>query len=87
MGGKMILLLALLFSLVAPGAGHILTGNYLQGIIIGIVFALGKSTFLPLALRVFKVTTLKQTLQFFYVCNVVYMLLIFYASCPYCHIT
>ena len=75
----MILFLAVLFSLMAPGAGHILTGHYAQGILIGIGFALGKSALLPLSLRIGKITTLKRTLQFFYVCNVAYMLLILYA--------
>ena len=75
----MIPLSALLFSLIAPGAGHILTGHYTQGIMLGILFALGKSACLPLALRVGKVTTLKRTLQFFYVCNISYILLIAYA--------
>jgi len=72
-------LLALLFSLIAPGAGHALTGNYVQAVLIGGLFALGKNALLPLSLRVLKITDLKRTLQFFYVCNWCYILLIFYA--------
>ena len=71
--------LALFFTLIAPGSGHVLTGNYTQAVVIGVLFALGKSAFLPLALRAFRVQTLKRTLQFFYVCNWCYIVLIFYA--------
>lgn len=71
--------LAILFSLVAPGAGQILIGNYIEGMVIGILFALGKSTLLPLALRIGNVSTLKRTLAFFYAFNVGYILLILYA--------
>ncbi|WP_428053422.1 hypothetical protein [Candidatus Avelusimicrobium stercoris] len=72
---------ALVFSLVAPGAGQIFTGHYAEGIILGVAFALGKSVGLPLLLRVFKVSSLKRTLQFFYACNWCYILLIAYAVC------
>ncbi len=71
---------ALLFSLVAPGAGHIFCGAYAEGAVLGGLFALGKSALLPLALRVFGVTDLKRTLQIFYVCNCCYMLVILYAA-------
>lgn len=57
---------ALLFSLVVPGAGQIFTGHYGEGIALGLLFALGKSVLLPLVLRVFKVESLKRTLQIFY---------------------
>lgn len=72
--------LALLFSLVAPGAGHIFIGSYVEGFVLGGLFVVGKSALLPLALRAFKITDLKRTLQFFYVCNWVYMVLILYAA-------
>ncbi|MBR4355469.1 MAG: hypothetical protein IKP96_02710 [Elusimicrobiaceae bacterium] len=72
-------LFALIFSLMAPGAGHILTGNYGQGIVLGSLFALGKNAFLPLSLRLFGVYTYKRTLQFFYVWNWFYIVLIVYA--------
>lgn len=75
----MIALLAVLFSLIAPGAGHALTGDWMQAAVLGGVFALGKTALLPLSLRVFRVRTLKRTLQFFYVCNWCYIALIFYA--------
>ena len=39
---------ALLLSLIAPGAGHVFTGHYFEGGVIGLLFALGKSTMLPL---------------------------------------
>ena len=76
----MISFLALLFSLVAPGAGHILIGSYPEGFWLGGLFALGKSALLPLTLRVFKITDLKRTLQIFYACNCFYMALILYAA-------
>ena len=69
--------LALLVSLIAPGAGQILIGKFAQGILIGLLFALGKSAFLPLCLRVFRVTQLKRMLRFVYVCNWGYIFLIF----------
>lgn len=72
---------ALLFSLVVPGAGQIFTGHYGEGIVLGLLFALGKSVLLPLVLRVFKVESLKRTLQIFYACNWCYILLISYAVC------
>ena len=72
--------LALLFSLVAPGAGHIFIGSYVEGFVLGGLFVVGKSALLPLALRAFKITDLKRTLQFFYACNWVYMVLILYAA-------
>lgn len=79
MGGKVIAALALLFSLIAPGSGHALTGDWTQAIIIGALFALGKNALLPLCLRLFKVQTLRSTLLFFYACNCLQIVLIFYA--------
>ncbi len=73
-------LFALLLSLVAPGAGQIYLGFFTEGIVIGILFALGKSALLPLVLRAFGVTTLRRTLQIFYGCNLGYMALICYAA-------
>lgn len=72
--------LALLFSLVAPGAGQILNGDFAQGILLGALFAFGKSVLLPLMLRILRVTRLKTTLQIFYIFNLGYMLLILYAA-------
>lgn len=75
----MIAALSLLFSLIAPGAGHALTGDWAQAIIIGGLFALGKNALLPFSLRVFRVDTLARALKFFYVCNWFQIGLIFYA--------
>jgi len=72
--------LALLFSLVAPGAGQIFIGKFMQGILFGFLFSLGKSALLPLCLRLFRVTKLKRMLQFVYLCNWGYIVLIFGAS-------
>ncbi len=72
--------LALLFSLIAPGAGHLLEGFYTEGIVLGVLFAFGKSVLLPLVLRVGKVSTLKRTLQILYGFNCGYMVLICYAA-------
>ncbi len=71
--------LALVFSLMAPGAGHALTGNWGQALLLGGIFALGKNALLPLALRLLNVRSLRHTLQAFYVCNWVYIGLILYA--------
>lgn len=76
----MIALTALVFSLIAPGAGHILQGYYAEGMVIGALFGFGKSVLLPLVLRVFRVTTLKRTLQLLYLFNWGYILLILYAA-------
>ena len=73
-------LAALALSLIAPGAGHIFNGFYAEGIVLGTLFAFGKSTLLPLVLRVFGVSNLKRTLQIFYVCNWFYIALISYAA-------
>lgn len=67
---------SLIFSLILSGAGQIYTGDYVGGIIIGLLFSLGKSVLLPLSLRVFKVNDLPRALQFFYVCNWGYIVLI-----------
>ena len=72
-------LVALLFSLIAPGAGHALTGHWGQAILIGGIFALGKNALLPLSFRLGRVRTLKRALRFLYVCNWCYIALIFYA--------
>ena len=71
--------LAVLFSLIAPGAGHALTGDWIQAVVLGGVFALGKNALLPFGLRVFRVDTLARVLKIFYVCNWCYVVLIFYA--------
>ena len=71
---------ALLFSLMAPGAGQIFIGKFWQGVLFGLLFSLGKSALLPLSLRLFKVTQLKRVLQFFYVCNWGYIVLILGAA-------
>lgn len=68
--------IGLVFSLIFPGAGQIYCGDYAAGITVGVFFALGKSTFLPLAVRVFRVDNLLRALQFFYVCNWFYIALI-----------
>ncbi len=68
---------ALLFNLIMPGAGQIFLGQFVEGILFGLLFCLGRSALLPLSLRLFKVSTLKQTLKIFYVCNWCYILLIF----------
>lgn len=72
--------IALVLSLAAPGAGHIFNGFYVEGIVLGVLFAFGKSVFLPLLLRAFGVSNLKRTLQIFYACNWFYIALISYAA-------
>ena len=72
-------LIAVLFSLIAPGAGHIFAGDYTQGVVLGLLFVLGRSGLLPLCLRALKVHTFKGVLQAFYACNCFYITLIFYA--------
>lgn len=68
--------LSFLFSLVCPGAGQIYAGDFTAGIIVGILFALGKSALLPLSIRLFKVNDVLRALKFFYVCNWGYIILI-----------
>lgn len=72
--------LALLFSLMAPGAGHILGGDYTQGVVLGVLFVLGRSGLLPLALRMLNVQSKRGLLRAFYACNWFYILLILYAA-------
>lgn len=76
----MIAWLALLFSFMAPGAGHLLTGHSTQAVVLGVLFCLGKNVFLPLSLRLFRVHRLETMLRFFYACNWCYIGLIFYAA-------
>lgn len=68
--------LSLFFSLICPGAGQIYAGDFAAGVLIGVLFALGKSTLLPLCIRLFKVNDVARALQFFYVCNWFYIVLI-----------
>ena len=75
----MMKLLAVVFSLIAPGAGHILGGDYTQGIVLGALFAVGRSGILPLALRLLRMQTEREFLRAFYACNWFYIVLIFYA--------
>lgn len=72
--------ISFLFSLVCPGAGQIYAGDYAAGVVIGLLFALGKSALLPLAIRAFKVNDLPRALRFFYVCNWCYIMLVFGAA-------
>lgn len=72
--------LCLVFSLIFPGAGQIYAGDYAPGVIIGLLFALGKSALLPLSFRAFKVNGLPRALTFFYVCNCGYIALICVAA-------
>ena len=72
--------LALLVSFIAPGAGQILIGKFALGILIGLLFSLGKSALLPLSLRMLGVKQLQQMLRVVYVCNWGYILLIFTAA-------
>lgn len=72
--------MSLIFSLVYPGAGQIYAGDYVAGIAIGLLFMLGKSALLPLALRAGKVDDLPRALRFFYVCNWGYIVLILGAA-------
>lgn len=71
---------SVLFSFIFPGAGQVYAGDYVAGALIGLLFALGKSAFLPLAVRVFKVNDLPRALKLFYACNWFYILLIFGAA-------
>lgn len=76
----MIATLALFISLFAPGAGHIFVGKYGEGILLGALFALGKSALLPLVIRVFKVQDVRRLLYVFYWFNWSYIALILYAG-------
>lgn len=76
----MISFLVVFFSFIAPGMGQIFLGNYKEGILWGIFFALGKSAILPLFLRIFRVEKLKTTLKIIYIFNWLYIALICCAS-------
>lgn len=80
MGGEMNAFCALLFNLLAPGAGQIFLGDFAWGIGIGLFFALGKSVLLPLGLRTCKVKTQRSVLKIFYAVNWCYILLIMGAA-------
>lgn len=71
---------ALLFTLMAPGAGHIFAGDYTQGIVLGVLFSVGRSGLLPLMLRALQLQTTRSVLLSFYACNWFYILLILYAA-------
>jgi len=75
----MIKLVAVFFTLIAPGAGHVLSGHYTQGAVIGLLFAVGRSGLLPLVLRALNVQTERGLLQTFYAFNWFYIVLIWYA--------
>ena len=75
----MLKLCAVVFTLIAPGAGDILAGNDAHGLTVGLLFVLGRSGILPLMLRALRVRTQRRALQCFYACNWLYIVLIFYA--------
>ena len=75
----MLKLCAVIFTLIAPGSGDILTGNYTHGLTVGLLFVLGRSGILQLMLRALRVRTQRGALQCFYACNWFYIVLIFYA--------
>lgn len=68
-----------LLSLIGPGAGQVFNGQLGKGIVVGVLFALGKSAMLPLIIRLFKITGEKPTLRLFYWFNIFYIGLITYA--------
>ena len=71
--------LAGLLSLVAPGSGQILIGNFTEGIIIGLLFIFTKPVIIPLIIRFARITKLRSVLKLLYACNLFYMALIIYA--------
>lgn len=77
-------MLSLFISLFAPGAGHVFVGKYGEGILLGALFALGKSALMPLTIRIFKVQDLRRLLYVFYWFNWGYIALVLYAGISAC---
>lgn len=71
--------LALAFSLIAPGSGQILNGQYGKGVVLGVLFALGKSAILPLFIRFFGISSEQGILRTLYAANWLSVLVIVYA--------
>lgn len=72
-------ILAFVFSLVAPGSGQILNGQYGKGLVLGVLFALGKSAVLPLFIRFFGISSRRGVLRTLYAANWLTVLVIVYA--------
>lgn len=71
--------LAGLLSLIGPGAGQILVGEFTEGIIIALLFVFTKPVLVPLIIRFLRITKLRGVLKLLYACNLFYMGLIIYA--------
>jgi len=67
---------SIVFSLLGPGAGQVFNGQLAKGLIFMLLFALWRSFFLPLFLRVFARTDLRRGLKIIYVFNIIYMFII-----------
>lgn len=70
---------AFLISLVAPGAGQIFNGQYGLGVLLGGMFALGKTALLPLLVRLLKIRTEVAALRLVYWFNWAYGLCVLFA--------
>lgn len=70
---------AFLISLVAPGAGQIFNGQYVLGVLLGGMFALGKTALLPLLIRLLKIRTEVAALKLVYWFNWAYGLCVLFA--------
>ncbi len=72
-------IIALVLSMVAPGAGQVFNGDYWLGAALGGMFALGKTALLPLSVRVLRVQTEEGLLKLFYWFNWLYSLCVLFA--------
>lgn len=71
--------IALLLGLCAPGAAQIFNGEFTKGIVFGVLFALGRSVFLPLCLRIFSIRSERAVLLTFLWANRLFVGVILYA--------
>ncbi len=69
-------LIALLFSLICPGAGQMFYGDFVKVIIFSFIFVFGKIVVLPLLIRIFRITKPEKILKFAYVFNIFYICVI-----------
>jgi len=71
---------ALTLSLIAPGAGQIFNGQYFKAAVFALLFAFGRTVFLPLLIRIINFKDTVKMLKFIYAFNTVYPAIILLAA-------
>jgi len=77
--------LALILSLIAPGSGQILNGQFFKGFLFAFIFVFGRYVLLPLAIRVCKFADDAKSLRLIYIFNIIYPIIIILSAVDACY--